>query len=49
MKQIKTGVNKIDYIENVNLESFLKSKKVTNHSNIFIAYYLDGVRLIDNI
>lgn len=50
MKQIKkTGVYKIDYIENVNLKSFLKSKKVTNHSNIFIAYYLDGVRLIDNI
>lgn len=50
LKEIKkTGVNKIDYIENVNLKRFFRSKKVNMHSNIFIAYYLDGVRLIDNI
>lgn len=45
----KTGVNKIDYINNVNLESFSTSKKINNNSKVFIAYYLDGVRLIDNI
>ena len=45
----KAGVEKIDYIDLINLQTFSKEKKVSKKTNIFIAYYLNGVRLIDNI
>jgi len=45
----KTGVEKIDYIDLVNLQTFSKVRKISRKTNIFIAYYLNGVRLIDNI
>ena len=45
----KAGVEKIDYIDLVNLKTFSKVRKISKKTNIFIAYYLNGVRLIDNI
>jgi pantothenate synthetase len=29
--------------------SFKEVKKISSNTNIFIAYYLNGVRLIDNL
>ena len=46
---IKLGANKIDYIEFYNIKNFKTSKKFNKNSRIFIAYYLNKVRLIDNI
>ena len=46
---IKLGAEKIDYIEFYNIQSFKRSKKLNKNSRIFIAYYLNKVRLIDNI
>lgn len=46
---ISLGVNKIDYIKLYNPLSLKKPKKIKEKFKIFIAYYLDGVRLIDNI
>ena len=45
----KAGVEKIDYIDLVNLQTFSEVRKISRKTNIFIAYYLNGVRLIDNI
>ena len=43
------GAKKIDYLECLNIKT-LKSIKTTNENyNIFIAYYLGNVRLIDNL
>ena len=46
---IKLGANKIDYLENYNTKSFKKIKKPNKKYNLFIAYYIKKVRLIDNI
>ena len=46
---IKLGVNKIDYLENYNTKSFKKIKKPKKEYNLFFAYYIKKVRLIDNI
>ena len=46
---INIGAKKIDYIENYNLESFRKIKKLNKKFNIFFAYYIKNTRLIDNI
>jgi pantoate--beta-alanine ligase len=46
---IKIGANKIEYLENYNTKSFKKIKKSNNKNNLFIAYYIKKVRLIDNI
>ena len=50
---ISLGVDKIDYIEYIDLRSFKKVKKTRNKfkiiSKIFIAYYIKKIRLIDNI
>ena len=43
------GVKKIDYLESVNLKTFKYTEKNIKNSNIFIAYYLGNVRLIDNL
>ena len=42
------GVNKIDYIELLNLKTLKKPKNNNEKYNIFIAYYLNKTRLIDN-
>ena len=45
----KLGVNKIDYIECLNLATLKKTLYSKSKFNIFIAYYLKDTRLIDNI
>ena len=47
LKQI--GITKIEYINILNLNSLKKPKNTKEKFNIFIAYYLNNVRLIDNI
>ena len=50
IKKIKLfGVKKIDYLECVNLTTLETTKKIKKNSNIFIAYYLGNIRLIDNL
>jgi pantoate--beta-alanine ligase len=44
----KLGIKKIDYIEAINLDSLQKAKKNDENFNIFSAFYVDKVRLIDN-
>ena len=46
---IKLGANKIDYLENYNTKSIKKIKKPNKKYNLFFAYYIKKVRLIDNI
>ena len=46
---IKLGADRIDYVEFYNIKNFKKSKKSNKNIRIFIAYYLNKVRLIDNI
>ena len=48
-KIIKLGANKIDYVEFYNVKNFKRSKKLDKNNRIFIAYFLNNVRLIDNI
>ena len=43
------GADKIDYVENYNTNNFKKFKGGNRNFNIFIAYYIKNVRLIDNI
>ena len=43
------GARKIDYLENYNIENFKKVKRQNKKFNIFIAYYIKNIRLIDNI
>ncbi len=48
-KQIELDFNvNIDYLELRNKKN-LRYSKITNNSKLFIAYYLNNVRLIDNI
>ena len=43
------GANKIDYLEIHDVNKLARPFKKKNKYKIFIAYYLDSVRLIDNI
>ena len=45
----KLGANKIDYIECVNLNKRKICKSNKSKFNVFIAYYIGDVRLIDNL
>ena len=45
----KLGVTKIDYIEIFSLKTLVRPKVKKENFKIFIAYYLDKTRLIDNI
>ena len=48
-KDIKNlGARKIDYLEIYNLKTHKKASLVNKNTKIFIAYYLDNIRLIDN-
>ena len=42
------GIKKIDYIEAININSLKKAKKFNEKFNIFSAFYVGKVRLIDN-
>jgi len=46
---IDLGASKIDYLENYDIKDFRKIKKQNKKSNLFIAYYIKNIRLIDNI
>ena len=46
---IKLGLKKIDYIEILNINTLKKIKKKDETFRIFIAYYINKIRLIDNI
>ena len=48
-KLIHLGARKVDYLECVNLATLEISKNLKTNFNIFIAYYMDKVRLIDNL
>ena len=43
------GASKIDYLECLNLKNLDDLKVRKNNSNIFIAYYLGNVRIVDNL
>ena len=43
------GIKNIDYVELIKLNTLSKVKKISNKTNIFIAYYIRNIRLIDNI
>jgi len=43
------GANKIDYIEYLNIINLIKKRKSKNKFKLFFAYYIDNIRLIDNI
>ena len=45
----KLGVDKIDYIEMLDINKIVKPYKKNSKFRIFIAYYLRSTRLIDNI
>ena len=47
-KILDLGVKKVDYIEAINLKNLKKAKKFNENFNIFSAFYIDKVRLIDN-
>jgi len=46
---ISLGATEIDYIENYNIKDFIKNKKFKNKFKLFFAYYINNIRLIDNI
>ena len=47
-KILKLGVKKIDYVEALNLDNLKKAKRFNENFNIFCAFYINNVRLIDN-
>ena len=48
-KLIELGAKKIDYIECLNPKNLKYTKKTCVNFKVFIAYYMDDVRLIDNL
>jgi len=49
-KNIKfLGAEKIDYIKFINLKTLKEPKIIKEKYNVFVAYYLGGIRLIDNL
>ena len=48
-KILKLGVNKIEYIQILNINKLIKPYIKNNKYKIFIAYYLGKTRLIDNV
>ena len=43
------GVNRIDYVENIDLKYLKRVDKNKNKTRIFIAYFIKNIRLIDNV
>ena len=46
---INLGVTKVDYVELYDSKNFKKPKNKREKFKIFIAFYLNKIRLIDNI
>ena len=45
----KFGIKKIDYLECLNLKTLKTPKNINTKFNLFIAYYIGKIRLIDNL
>jgi len=45
----KLGVKKIDYLKCLNMKTLTVPKNMNENFNIFIAYYINNIRLIDNL
>ena len=43
------GIKKIDYLKVLDVNKVVKPYKKKSNKKIFIAYYINSVRLIDNI
>jgi len=48
-KFYKLGVNKVDYIQMLDINKIINQHKKNKKFKIFIAYYLRSIRIIDNI
>jgi len=48
-KIVKLGADKVEYIECLSLKKLKLCKSTKGNFNIFIAYYMNDVRLIDNL
>jgi len=48
-KIFNLGVKKIDYLKILDINKIIKPHKKNSNKKIFIAYYINSVRLIDNI
>ena len=46
---IKLGAQKVEYIECLNIKNLEFSKNTRTNFNVFVAYYLNDIRLIDNL
>ena len=46
---VSLGATKIDYIENLDIKNFKKIYKLKKKFKLFFAYYINNIRLIDNI
>ena len=46
---LKIGVDKIDYLELINIQTLKKPRTKKEKFKFFIAYYLKKTRLIDNV
>lgn len=46
---VKIGISKLEYLEKINLVSLKKEINPKKRFNIFIAFYINKVRLIDNV
>ena len=47
-KYLKKNKIKYDYVCNVDVQKFIVTKKKLKNSRIFIAFYINKIRLIDN-
>ena len=43
------GISKLEYLEKINLVTLKKEINPKKRFNIFIAFYINKVRLIDNV
>jgi pantothenate synthetase len=48
-KFYKLGVDKVDYIQMLDINKIINRHKKNKKFKIFIAYYLRSIRIIDNI
>jgi len=48
-KLTEFGANKIDYIDCIDLQKRKNCKNIKNKFNVFVAYYVGNIRLIDNL
>jgi len=49
MEIMQLGIKKIDYVDLLNIHNMTKTISTKANFNIFIAFYLGKIRLIDNL